>query len=667
MVNETSIIDLNEHFLEPVPHRFLHGHLKDDPETRFILLLPDPDFWSGRLTQFIEGGMGGYEYIGPEDFGYYTLQNHHAAYVKSNHGHVGDDLSTIGFEKFEKVAYLSNYNTMLCAKEIVKKNYGRYPNFSYVVGGSGGGIRATILLEKYPEIYDGAVAIVQAEFSIIMYYSSLLAKYLPILKPDYDKIVNTTIAGGSKNPYAVLDTQEKRDALRKLYNAGFPRGAEPQMNVPIDWLIVFLQDLLTLTPERVYYQDFWKKKEYAGYDGDVTDSIVEGITGEVVEIHKIGESLSGLPKIDPSVSQPLTINSEMDKHTIPQWPPELLKRTIGFQGTTKFASGKLSGYTVAFKSGILSGKSFHIINNSEDSIFTSNFAAGYPDGISVGDKYEIDNRDLLAFSYYHRHIVTLLGDSYKPQDFLRNNQPAFPQRLPKASESLKMKHSQTGDFRGKMISIFAAQDVIVWPPVLSSYVDLVKKCRKEDLNDYYRFYLVENATHGSPSNAEESFKLVSYSPMIGRASDYLIDWVEKGAPPPPSTDAKLDSNYSLDMPRTAAERKGIQPLISRITANGRTGKVQVPQGNPVKLNSVAQAPTGKIIKYEWYCPNLKDFYYEKYLEKPKANINIPYTYIFQQLGTYFPVARVTSDLDGDPKILGGGQRNLARIRIVVEK
>ncbi|MDH5687881.1 MAG: hypothetical protein OEZ48_08480 [Candidatus Bathyarchaeota archaeon] len=41
--------------------------------------------------------------------------------------------------------------------------------------------------------------------------------------------------------------------------------------------------------------------------------------------------------------------------------------------------------------------------------------------------------------------------------------------------------------------------------------------------------------------------------------------------------------------------------------------------------------------------------------------------MFQQPGTYFAVLRVTGDLGGDPKILGEGRRNLARIRVIVEK
>jgi len=41
--------------------------------------------------------------------------------------------------------------------------------------------------------------------------------------------------------------------------------------------------------------------------------------------------------------------------------------------------------------------------------------------------------------------------------------------------------------------------------------------------------------------------------------------------------------------------------------------------------------------------------------------------MFKEFGNYFITLRVTSDLDGDPKVLAGGQRNLAWIKVNVQK
>ncbi len=669
-LNSRAVIDLDKHFEKPVPHRFLHGYLKDEPETCFILLLPDLGFWKGRLFQFLEGAMGGNEYIGPQDIGYSVMQKYGAAFVKSNHGHLAEDLSKVGYEKLENVAHLSNYKTLLCAREIVKEAYERFPEYTYVLGGSGGGLRATILMEKYPETYDGGLAFVQGEFSIIFYYWSLLSKYIPILMPQLNEILDATDVGGSGDPYMVLNTKEQRDGLHKLYNAGFPEGGELQINknylALIMSLAVLFQELLKLSPEQVYYQDFWRKKGYAGYDGEVDDQIVEDIEGEVLKVHTLEEIHSHpTARVDTRKSQILTI-SPIDNRGTPLYPPELLKKPIKFTGTQEFDSRELCGYTINFKSGKLSGKSFHISNNSGNIIQISGVAGGYPEGIEVGDKYVLDNRDFLAIKHYHRHIIKLVEDTYRPPDFLTNGKPIYPQRPKKVKEILKLKHFQTGDFKGKLISIFATQDIVVWPPIFFDYLEKVKKQKGTSLNDCYRYYLVENATHGPPMCVEDSFVIISYYPMIGRALDYLIDWVEKDVAPPCSTVAELSSDYSLIMPNTADERKGIQPVITGVTADGQSGSVKVPLGETVKFNGVAEAPVGKIIKYEWYCQNLKDFYREVYLEKPKCRINTPHTFSFQQPGTYFAVLRVTGDLGTDPNFIGGGQCNLSRIRVTVE-
>ena len=667
------VIDIEKRFQKPIPHRFVHGYLKDDSETRFSLLLPEPNFWKGRLIQFLEGGMGGSEQIGASDLGYYVIQKYGAAYIISNHGHVGSNLSKIRYEQLEKVAYKSNYTTMLCAKKIVKEVYGVDPDYIYLVGGSGGGQRTTILMEKYPEAYNGGVAVVQANWSIITYYLSLLSKYSPILSSSSEKFRKLTAVGGHGDPYAVLDTEEQKEGLRKLYNAGFPRGAEWQMNKPnfymaINSLTVFFQELLRLSPEYVYYRDFWTKKGYAGHDGEVEDQVVEGIEGEVLKVYTFKDPPPlPTPKVDDEASQPLTVDPKIDTSSVPIVMSELLEKPIAFKGTRKFFAGELTGYNVTFKTGKLSGKSFHVPLKVDDIILLSAESGGFPEGIGVGDKYVLDNRNLLGFRNYSRHIITLVEDSYRPPDFLCNGKPIYPQRPRRTREILKMKHCQTGNFKGKMIAVFAAQDIIVWPPVFFNYLDKVKKWKGANLDAYYRYYFVENSTHGTPTNKDESFRLVSFYPMMGRSIDYLLDWVENDVPPPPSSVAKLSSEQALIMPKTASKRKGLQPTISRITADEQYDSTSVSLGKPVEFNGVGEAAVGKIIKYEWYCPNLKDFYSEVCLEKPRSKVNTPYTYTFQESGTYYVVLRVTSDLGGDPKVIAGGQRNLVWMKVNVQR
>jgi hypothetical protein len=154
--------------------------------------------------------------------------------------------------------------------------------------------------------------------------------------------------------------------------------------------------------------------------------------------------------------------------------------------------------------------------------------------------------------------------------------------------------------------------------------------------------------------------------MMGRSIDYLLDWVENDVPPPPSSVVELSPEQALIMPKVASKRKGLQPTINRITADGQYDSASVSLGKPVKFNGVGEAPVGKIIRYEWYCPTLKDFYSEVLLEKPRSRVDTPYAYTFRKNGNYYVALRVTSDLGGDPKVLGGGQRNLASIKVNVQ-
>jgi hypothetical protein len=668
------VVDVEKSFQKPVSHSYVHGYLKYDTESRFSLLLPERSFWKGRLIQSLEGGMGGGDQIGVSDFGYYVIQRYGAAYVISNHGHVGSNLSKIRYERFEKVAHRTNYLAMLFAKKVMKEAYGVDPDYVYVVGGSGGGQRTTILMEKYPTAYHGGVAVVQANWSIITYYISLLSKYNPVLRLKWKEISEATDVGGNGDPYDALGTEEQKEGLRELYNAGFPRGGEWQMSRPnfysaINSLAVFFQELLRISSERAYYQDFWTKKGYAGHDREVEDQVVEGIEGEVLKVYTFKDPPSSAPPpaTDEDAVQPLFIGPKIDAEPIPTTMSDLLEKPFGFKGTQKFEAGELTGYSVTFKTGKLAGRRFHVPVNADDVIYLSTESGGFPEGISVGDKYAIDNRNLLGFRNYSRHIVSRVEDGYRPPDFLSDGKPKYPQRPKEAKEILEMKHSQSGNFGGKMIAVFASQDIIVWPPVFFNYLEKVKKRKGADMDASYRYYFADNSTHGAPSNREESFRLVSFYPMMGRSIDYLIDWVEKGVPPPPSSVVELSPKQVLTMPKTATKRKGLQPTVNRITADGRHGSVAVCVGKPVEFNGVAEAPVGKIIKYEWYCPSLKDFYNEVQLDTPKPRVNTPYTYTFKETGCHYIALRVTSNLDGDPKVLAGGQRNLARIKVNVQK
>src|SRR5690606_5143668 len=75
-------------------------------------------------------------------------------------------------------------------------------------------------------------------------------------------------------------------------------------------------------------------------------------------------------------------------------------------------------------------------------------------------------------------------------------------------------------------------------------------------------------------------------------------WVEKGIPPPPSTSYKYVDGQ-IEIPPTAAARRGIQPVVT-LTANGGA-RADVKVGQPVTFTGVVEAPpkTGRVVEARW--------------------------------------------------------------------
>jgi hypothetical protein len=146
--------------------------------------------------------------------------------------------------------------------------------------------------------------------------------------------------------------------------------------------------------------------------------------------------------------------------------------------------------------------------------------------------------------------------------------------------------------------------------------------------------------------------------------------VEKGTPPPPSTDYKVVDGQVV-IPSTAAERKGIQPVV-HLSANGKA-RADVPAGRPVKFTAIIEVPqgTGKIIDARWDVEGDKTFPLVQEI-KPSdvlnsgSRVTLTNTHAFSKSGTYFPTLLVTSQRDGDLNTPFARISNLDWVRVVVQ-
>src|SRR4051794_35676506 len=225
-------IDVDEQRDEPRPHRYVHGGFTDT-DTRFSFYFPPQEQYGGRFFQFLEGGHGGSENAltqrlrGRDPAGSFDLAfTDLAGYlIESNQGHIGNDLS--GLKGDWTITYWrASAASARYARELAAEMYGSAPEYGYVYGPSGGGLRTMWCIENAGDLYQGAVPYVISTMggltlSAHAYGVEGLGDALPA-------VIDATDVGGSGDPFVGLSSTQ-RDALAVLYRTGWARRAESQL------------------------------------------------------------------------------------------------------------------------------------------------------------------------------------------------------------------------------------------------------------------------------------------------------------------------------------------------------------------------------------------------------------------------------------------------------
>jgi hypothetical protein len=123
------------------------------------------------------------------------------------------------------------------------------------------------------------------------------------------------------------------------------------------------------------------------------------------------------------------------------------------------------------------------------------------------------------------------------------------------------------------------------------------------------------------------------------------------------------------IPPTAAERKGIQPVVD-LKVNG-SKRADIVSGQKVTFTAQIEVPqnTGKIVSAEWDFEGAGTFPVAgKFIPTDKTGSlgTIETTYTFSKPGTFFPTLRVASQRQGDEKTPFTRIQNLDRVRVVVK-
>jgi|GEM_PF-2239089 len=599
-------IDTQQWRDEPVKHLYLHGVLNGD--TAFHVFLPERAQWKGRLLQYLQGGLGGSENAGVQMGNHaYTLANG-AIYVESNQGHIGSSFYEADDTPTE-LAYEASYAVVQYAKARAVELYGKEPDYTYVFGGSGGGIRSSGLLERFPKVYDGAVPVVGAgTITYACFIHSLFEAYRSILQDKAAALDDVFRVGGSGNFTDVLKTPEEQRAMRLLLAAGYPPGSVWQLRPVVVGMTIM--NFIKYKADPSYYDEFWQQSNNALY------SQIKEIRGTVRAVAEDG----------------LRLTTDLERQ-----PDELI------------------GYTLVFTSGELKGEWRSILTNRRAELVLSPVGPNAQKA-APGDGFMLNNRDLLAFRALYRFLLDPADEllkEYFRQDF----------RQPRAKEKLKFLEEPDrplGKLRGKMIAVFGLDDPLMWPSVAIRYERQVRKALGAQADEHFRLHLLEHGVHGAPQQTM-LHRQVPNQGAVHKALDDLMAWVEQGVAPAPGTAYSLGELNRIILPKSARERRGYQP-VATLTANGKADRIEVAAGAKVVLNVEAEDPDNELTQVEMDFDGDGKFDETRKLQGQKAMVQ--FTRRYDKAGQYFPTVRVT-DSTVSKGSRARGIQNLASVRVIV--
>ena len=659
-------IDQDEWRNKPVRHRYVHGGFTGT-ETKFSFYFPPSEQYQGRFYQYITP-VPDSEYlsqgaVGEEDKIGFSIESG-AYFVESNGGGKGAT-ATPGSQIDASIgAYRANAAVATFSRYLAQQIYSGNRPFGYIFGGSGGAYRTLGGIENTDGVWDGAVPFVMGSpmalpnvFTVRAYAVRVLADKLPAIADAVD-------AGSTKDLYSGLNA-EQQAALKEVTRLGFPlRGWHAHKTMGLHAFAIIYPAVVAADPD--YFKRFWSEPGYEGYKP--TASLQQARVQHRSTIKKLIMS-------DEAESLGLAISSfagqgraddawkSMQGSTNKRYP-------VAIQ-LSSFPEKNVLGADLLITSGAAADSKLPMTRLQGELILLG------PENVTVlgklqkGDAVRIDNSNYLAVQTYHRHQVPDL--SYGVWDQFRDSKtkPLYPQRpflLGPAFTQAASGSIQTGKFKGKMIVLENLYDIEAFPWQADWYRHKVKDHLGKTHNKNFRLWYTDHANHADVSRQTDPLHTVSYLGVLQQALRDLSDWVEKGVAPPETTRYQIEEGQVL-LPARAADRKGIQPVVTA-KANGKKRAV-VGVGETVTLTGIVQVPpgAGKLVLAQWDFDGKGNFPLTMDLSNAKREgdqLTLSTRYQFKRVGTYFPVLRVASQRDGNRETPFARIQNLDRARVVVE-
>ena len=604
-------IDEDAHWDAPLPHRMVHGGF-EGTSTRFRFHFPDQGY-QGRMFNPLSGANGGTEDFFHTPFGdsiggaasCFRLGGY---MVQSNQGHIGDVLDPKAGEDPTLYGWRASAEAARFSKYVAAQVYGAPPHHSYVFGGSGGARRSPLCLAYAPGVWDAAMPFMgdamdgdHGDFSRPRNGGGRFATMFNLqrlLGQKLDEVIDAMRPGGGGDPFATLDSHQ-REILAELYRLGYPRRDEFMIGVPQGQIWLWASTAERFQQEDPYFKAFWTEPGHLGFDQpelfakdrlDVTTPVTRVLTaGEfLAETADAGAGFADMRGFLMMMSQ----GAGMGKSLPCVIEVKDLKGGYRLGADVRIAGGKAAGRHLIC---VAAAGDYFFCDGMGDA---SNLR--FRD-VAAGDQVRIDNHPFLAYCYYARHHVHPTSE----YDFLRlGGKPIHRQyEVPEMSAFMGVPH--TGKFEGKMLWVHHSHDASLWPSDgLGMKHNVTREVGEAEGRKRFRLRWIDNAEHVPPSfvprgplGQAPNTVLIDYLPAIEQSLGDLVDWVEKGVEP--AETAFRFSDGEVILPTTAAERSGIQPVVT-VTANGAI-RAEVAVGEEVRLEVHAETPAGAggIIAVKW--------------------------------------------------------------------
>lgn len=664
-------VDVDEWRDQPVRHRYVHGGFAGT-DTRFSFYFPPKEKYAGRFFQYItpvpdsenvsQGAKGEEDRIGFAlgSGAYFVETNGGGAVGAAGPAGPGSRIDpTIG-------AYRANAAAAQYSRVIAQQFYGGKRPFGYAFGGSGGAFRTIGGLENTADVWDGAVPFVVGSPVAIPNVFSVRMHAMRVLDDKFPQIIDALEPGGSGDMYAGLN-EEERDALREVTRMGFPpKSWFGYKTMGVHAFAVLYSGVVAADPS--YFTDFWTKPGYLG--ANPPESLTKARIQHRSKI-KLAITAPDAQKMQIDIERtPGQAKGTADK----AWQAtqeQMAKTPVAYQLMDAPPAVKFLGGDLKILSGNAAGKTISLRQISKDVVVLGVTDPRILADIKPGDEVQVDNSNFLAAQTYHRHQVPS-KDFYVWDQFRdAEGKPLYPQRPMLLGPLFAMSAAgtvQSGKFNGKMIVVESLWDREAFPWQADWYRSKVKENLGDKTDANFRLWYVDRALHADSATQEDPTQTVSYLGVLQQALRDLSAWVEKGVTPPATTNYSIVDGQVV-LPPTAAERKGIQPVIV-LKANGGE-RADVKTGEAVEFSATIDVPpaAGSVVAAEWDFDGMGDFPASEPFNNKRAinsHVELKRTYTFAKPGTYFVTLRAAAQRTGDSKTAFARAQNLARVRVVVQ-